>query len=256
MVVADPFLALVALPCQPWMSTPALLEPSILNLKASVSKGIRSSSLIFVALVSDGGHQVGWLVWVPTSAVSAASATASNPSNPPAGEFVASVVAVAAAFRRPSGATVASSSEGSSAAWLSTLEPSRLQQNSWGSLAPTMLVDPFFFWWLPWLLLMSQLRLADAFFFCWLPLLLSARSLLLMRPQMRRLSFSLAHTCEPGFLSLPSLALLLLLLLLLLCCLSAVKLCCVVCWPSNCAVLFVSCLQHFDFDHKMVTTTA
>ena len=92
------FLALVALPCWPWMSSQALMEPSILNLKASVSEGMRSSSLIFVAFVSDGTAScVGCLVWVPTSAVSVASATASDLSNPSVGGLGASIAAVAAA---------------------------------------------------------------------------------------------------------------------------------------------------------------
>ena len=60
----------MALPWGPWVSVPALMEPSILNPKASVSKGIRSSFLIFVAFVRDGTTGlVGLLVCVPTSAV-------------------------------------------------------------------------------------------------------------------------------------------------------------------------------------------
>ena len=110
MPVTALFSALVALPCQPWTSTPALMELSILNWKASVPKGMRSPSLIFVAFVSVGGRQLGWLVWVPTSAVSAWT-TASDLSNPSAsaGEFGASVVDVVAGLSSQSDATAASS---------------------------------------------------------------------------------------------------------------------------------------------------
>ena len=101
-------LACVAPPRGPWMSVPALTEPSILNLKASVSKGIGSLSWILVDLVSDGTTGRSDMVWVPTSAVSGDPSNPSDPS-PSAGGLGASVVAVAAGLRCPSDATVASS---------------------------------------------------------------------------------------------------------------------------------------------------
>ena len=81
-------LACVALPWGPWMSVPALMEPSLLNLKALVSGGMRSLSWIFCLKVDFGTEGRSWICNCNLS---------NNPSNNPSdpSDLSASVAATA-----------------------------------------------------------------------------------------------------------------------------------------------------------------